>query len=389
MSQKTTKHRFGGASILASVLVLGLAWATVAQAQYASYSLSGNSRAQIGDGLPLPVTFQPAPNGAVQVPAGATVMQTAGPDPKAMKFTKQPSPFFSTTMATIGLHLLNKALFQVRTSLIVNGPAAGTAVFAAGGRSGPPVFSWCPGQPLPFTVNPGCLNGLTGGGTAAPFKARMRYASVANQFGGVLQASVGGGTKGGASVVLNVGVGAPCKHVALGGPDANCLGAFSPVAVDPTGVGGGALGTGTGDGFLSNPNPPAAIIHPVNVAANGIVISAGPAGGAIPANGVLSYGAPYTTGNVTVTANTALGAPEIFVLAGSDNRVDGIGSISLVSGGLSTRVLSGANANRGWLNYTVDAFSVPAISNGGLVLLSALMVAATAWMVRRVVVTSN
>jgi hypothetical protein len=37
----------------------------------------------------------------------------------------------------------------------------------------------------------------------------------------------------------------------------------------------------------------------------------------------------------------------------------------------------------------VSPFSVPSISNGGLILLSALLVAATAWMLRRAVVTSH
>ncbi len=55
---------------------------------------------------------------------------------------------------------------------------------------------------------------------------------------------------------------------------------------------------------------------------------------------------------VSVTANTGP-SPEVFFLTGSDNRVDGIGNISLVAGGVSERTLTGPTANRGWLNFRV------------------------------------
>jgi hypothetical protein len=373
--------------LLAAVSILGLVWATAAQAQFATYSLSGNSRAQIGDGLPLPITFQPPPNGKVVVTPDATVQQTGGADPKVMKLVNGTQPVFPINTATIGVHLLNKAVFQVRTSLLVNGIEGGSAVFSAGGRSGPQTFAWCPGSPGPATsANPNCLNASQG----VLFQARLRYEGLRNQFGGVSRASLGGGTKGGASVVLKAGINGPCTHTKLVTKTtqvgtAKCLGAFSAVQVNSVAVGGGTLVKAVVS-QLGNPPP----IHPIKVTGGGLVLAAGPTViGAFPANDVLSFGAPLTTGKVTVQAPSALGGAETFTLEGSDNRVDGIGSISFVSGGLSTRGLSGDNANRGWLNYQIAAFSVPSISNGGLILLSALLVAATAWMLRRAVVTSH
>ncbi|MCH2184698.1 hypothetical protein MK280_02385, partial [Myxococcota bacterium] len=104
-----------------------------------------------------------------------------------------------------------------------------------------------------------------------------------------------------------------------------------------------------------------------------------------PVNNVeASWGFPYTTGIVRVSADDAIGSAEIFTLTGADNRVDGVGSISMVSGGLSDRSQTGSNANRAWLNWTIPGGApAPSISNGGLVLLSALMLGATLWMLRR------
>ena len=72
------------------------------------------------------------------------------------------------------------------------------------------------------------------------------------------------------------------------------------------------------------------------------------------ANPVRSFGGPWTTGMLTVSVTQNPGdTDEIFMLTGSDNRVNGIGNISLVAGSISHRNLSGPNANRGWLNFQV------------------------------------
>jgi hypothetical protein len=236
-------------------------------------------------------------------------------------------------------------------------------------------------------------------------KGRLKYTATANQFGGTSRSRLGAaGTKGGASVVLRgAGSAAPCTHPALGGAQANCIGAFSPVVLSETlytapttvantfmtlglPVGGGPFGVfGTGTG-------PPAPIYPIKVTAGGAVVSVGTTlVGNLPANSVQDWAGPFTTGSITIEAPQAAGGGETFKLQGGDNRIDGVGSISLVSGAVSKRFLSGDNANRGWLNYQVgllEGVNVPSISNGGLVLLSLLMVAATAWMLRRAVATS-
>jgi hypothetical protein len=381
MTSNKRSPGFGRASVLAVGLVLALAWATTAQAQTAVYSLSGNTRAQIGAGLPLPITFQPAPNGKVVINDQGFVFQTAGPDPKAMTFQlNTATPIFGPVTSTAFVALFNTRVHQVKTSLVVNGPLGGTAMFSAGGRTGPGTLTWCPGQPLPTAVNPACTNATSATVVhGANFNASMRYQATANQFGGTSRAIVGGG----ASVVIRAGATlAPCKQIQLGGTNASCLAAFSLPVINPSGVGGGPFGTVN----VTTPALSPGNVHFIGVLANGQVTAVGATPlGTFPKNNVISYGAPYTTGKVTVRAPLALGGAETFYLQGSDNRVDGIGSISLVSGGLSLRSISGYNANRNWLNYELAPFSVPSISNGGLILLGALFLAATAWMVRRAV----
>ncbi|MCH2186546.1 hypothetical protein MK280_11815, partial [Myxococcota bacterium] len=236
-----------GIGLLALSVALGMVLSSTAQAQtFNKFSLTGNSRSQIGDGLPLPITFQPAPNGAVPIPVGATVQQSQGPDPKAMKIIGTPDANFSTNFRNQPVFQLNQKVAQVRTSLIINGPWGGTGVvgtrtFSAGGRTGPPSFAWCPGLPLPTTADPGCGDPRTDTRVTDP-KGRVRYQATGNQFGGSFEALVNGaGSKGGASVVLMggfEGLGVGCAHPDVGAPNAtqnaatNCVGIFSPIAVD-------------------------------------------------------------------------------------------------------------------------------------------------------------
>ena len=66
-------------------------------------------------------------------------------------------------------------------------------------------------------------------------------------------------------------------------------------------------------------------------------------------------------------------------------------SISLVSGAMSDRAVSGPNANRGWMNLCVGApngidcpqFTVPTMGTHGLVALMGLIALAGGYMLRR------
>ena len=98
-------------------------------------------------------------------------------------------------------------------------------------------------------------------------------------------------------------------------------------------------------------------------APNHFNVSVSPAGGVLAtsvvgtlmglADTATSYGAPWTTGMITVSVTTNPLGPQVFMLTGSDARVNGVGAISLVSGGVVQRSLSGPSSNQGWLNLTV------------------------------------
>ena len=92
-------------------------------------------------------------------------------------------------------------------------------------------------------------------------------------------------------------------------------------------------------------------------------------------NPATSFGGPWTTGMLTVNQTGAVGTPQVFILTGSDNRVNGIGTISLVAGGLSDRALTGRTANRGWLNLTIGG-DTPGLSRWSIGVLAMLLAGA-------------
>ncbi|HKX45991.1 MAG TPA: hypothetical protein VJP77_04765, partial [Planctomycetota bacterium] len=226
---------------LAVGALLVLAAAATAHAQSATYSLSGNTRSQIGAGLPLPVTFQPAPNGRVVLPPGAVVFQTTGPDPKAMTFTPNATPIWGPETGLAFIALFATRVHQVKTSVFIRALAATTAMFSAGGRTGPATLTWCPGQPLPTaSFDPACTNAADATTVhGAALNASLRYQATSNQFGGASRELRGGG----ASVWIRAGATlAPCKAVVLGGTNPGCLGAYSHPAIASQNVIGGPFG---------------------------------------------------------------------------------------------------------------------------------------------------
>ena len=70
-------------------------------------------------------------------------------------------------------------------------------------------------------------------------------------------------------------------------------------------------------------------------------------------NMATAAGFPWTTGMITLSQLNAPVTPEVFTITGMDHRVNGLGTISLVSGALSNRALTGASANRGWMRIAM------------------------------------
>ena len=164
--------------------------------------------------------------------------------------------------------------------------------------------------------------------------------------------------------------------------DAGDFEVWKCATVSPTSIGGGPFGNTT----IDMPVAVAPGIFVVGVATDGSVFfkTPTPSGNPAPTNQAHNWVAPWTTGRVTVKATKAQGSPETFILSGSDGRVDGIGSLSLVTGAVSTRTLTGPNANRGWLNlWITHEVDIPALPSWGFPMLAVLLlgvgIALTSW----------
>lgn len=391
------KNRF---QVLAA-LVLGLAgmlaYVGSASAQSCTgttCSLGGQQRAQIGAGLPIPITTLPAQTGLITSHPGAiaaipaaTIMQTTGPAPR--KLTMAPAQFqYNEPAFQIGVFQANNAVFAVSTNLSVQNPhpTKGSAVLSAGGRPGPAIVSWCAGSPAPTgTFNPGCIgpNQTALGGVPAT-NGFVRYEATRNQFGGIAS----GRTTGTAQVFFNAGGLTSAQLPCSGG--AGCLVAISqatpgtaavfgqnfgasvmnPPDVNPTGFRTAVI-QANGSLVLGNPVPAAAFTTPNDPDGNGFQNFTG--------QGATSWGLPLTTGQLKISVTAALGADEIFIRTGADGRnANGSGIVSLVSGTVSKRTLSGPNANRGWITLKIPEPGVLAAGSSAL-----LMLAGCHWLARR------
>jgi len=324
---------------LSGALVCALTGLAASAASAADFPISGNARFQYGNDLPVPITFTSlpsGPNGAIQATPSAVVQQTTGPDPKQIQLAPGKLTAGPTQMI-VPIFLANPSVFQLESSLAVSFPRA-AATFQAGGRTGPATATFCAGQALGTPMAPICTGPADSNSTV---HGLIRYTKTANQFGGPAQFGIAG-TRGAALRALG---GAPCT-VASG----SCVVAYASTAPPSTPAIGGPFGTAT----RINPAPSPGI-HFASVGYMGTVLSITPTGlGPGLPNGISSAGGPWTTGMLTVSVTANLGGPpQIFMLSGSDNRVAGVGTISLVSGGVSDTVLSGPTANRGWLNLTV------------------------------------
>jgi hypothetical protein len=260
-----------------------------------------------------------------QAPHEALVKQTAGADPK--RITIPPGVFQRPVPAapvTVGIAPQSRVL-QLRTRLGFSGPspALGSAVWDAGGRTGPPITTFAG---IPPTSN-------------------IRYTKTAAQFGGPAQTRVTAASR----VKLWIGPTnpmLPCKHPVFGGMNSTCLAQLASSAPGPLAAAGGPVGfLRTSPGFV--PMSPGVVFVSAN--SNGsIAMSASFLKAPLTTNKAASAGFPWTTGRITVSAPSAIGGAQAFTISGMDSRVNGIGTISLVSGALSVRKATGPQANRGW-----------------------------------------
>lgn len=357
------------AAVFAACALLVGVWATTAQATNTAHSLTGNARFQIGDGLPLPqVGFTPPPDGGIPAVAGAQAFQSSGPNPKNLIVPTGQLWNFGAPSQNIGVRGNNPSVFQVRTEIPIRVPAA-KMTMRAGGRTGAANVFACPGLALNDAA---CLGAPPFAGAAIP--GRMIYTATSNQFGGPGPSFFAGS----ADVAIDAFAGgAGCSA---------CTAVFA--FASPAGTGGQGAPFGffvATTGMLANPSGVAV----VSADANGVLtaVLASNLGTGLP-NGNTSYGGPWTTGMITVTNAAALGSAETFTLTGGDNRTAaGAGTISLVSASVSNRLLSGPNANRGWLNLTLGAAgfnpAVPAMSPQSLAAIFGLVALAGAYALRR------
>lgn len=361
---------FKGLALRIACIALIVAFAGTASAQFLLTGARSGGALQIGTGLPLPVPdsgvylggmttatagplFYPElgvkanPNVQFGAAPTRTIMQTLGTAAggaiilppgvlsKPANGTPAPIPVFTT----------NPTLFQVATSISYAWPAS-AAVFSAGNAPGTTVL------------------GTGGGGVIA-------YSGSAKAFGGAAQFTIapGSGAAGGrvppngvgalpvATVWVNLG-GLPGTQMAVG-----ILGASNMASLGAPGAPIAQPAATTAFGPLTPGAGPFGLINVTAMAPGGPCCAGGPFGtiaSSIPIPGITgvpalsnmvtaSKGFPWTTGFITVSQPGANPA-EIFFLSGADNRVSGVGNISLVSGALSLRNLSGPNANRGWVS---------------------------------------
>lgn len=375
------KHRIQIQAALVLALAGMLAYAGSAAAQSCSgttCSLGGQQRAQIGVGLPIPITTLPGQTGLITSHPGAitansavaTIMQTTGPAPR--KLTLAPAQFLYDEPAfQIGVFQANNAVFAVSTNLDISNPRPtnGSVAFSAGGRPGPAIVSWCAGSPAPTgTFNPGCFgpNTTALGGVPAT-NGFVRYEATRNQFGGIAS----GRTVGTAQVFFNAGNLTAAQLPCNGGP--GCLVAISQATPGTAAV----FGANFGATVMNPPDVNPTGVRTAVIQTNGsLVLGAAVTDGGgnnIPftGQGASSWGFPLTTGQLLISVTAALGDDEIFLRTGADGRnANGSGIVTMVSGTVSARTLSGPNANRGWITMRIPEPGVLAAGSSALLMLA-------------------
>ncbi len=413
---------------LATFLAAPMVFSTTASAQQGAGAacagtvcgLGGQIRGQIGDGLPLPISVQPAQSGPFSgitimtgppmiptgmggsVPTGglspvglglgqpgqikptsmATIMQTtAMAQNRSLTLMSGAFGYDLPTIMSIGVFGFNPQVFAVQTDLDYDNPHPGTTggtamntvpghggsvMFSAGGRPGPSTVSFYFGASAMgnLSTNYGATATVTpmfGNPGGAGINGVARFQKTANQFGGIST----GRTLGTAMVFF------PENPTAATAPCTGCNFFISVVVPGSTGVAGEAFG-----GLVSNPPFSTTMgLFSGTVAFNGTTLNFNPTplpNGTFVGQQATSVGFPLTTGSLDLTVtDVAAGAnTEMFKRTGIDARdANGNGVVALVSGSLSARNISKGNANRTWVTLEIpEPGAILAASAGMLAL---------------------
>jgi hypothetical protein len=327
----------------------------------------------------------------------------------------QPGHWSTPTLVQVPIFAAVPALFGVSTNIGQSFPGAvrhlpsslplsqattvigGTVMFAAGGRSGASVVTACAGAvvvpgAVPGTFTGGCAGGFTptttGMGSGATgtqaVPALMRYTKTSNQFGGIAsQRQVRRDNTATTNNWLgrinfnNLGLPYTAAEMAM-----TSIKKVYPTLpqnlVEPVawGAGFGAkvqrLGAAPGDlvsAFMTFNGKPL----------NTSTVAPTTLGGGGTGKGIVqtstSWGGPLTTGMVTVQLNPTVTQPppETWVVTGTDARdAGGNGYISLVSGSVSARNVSGPGTARTFLTLAVPEPAMAAGLVAGVLALAGL-----------------
>ena len=407
-------------AIALMMFLMPLVYSTTASAQAGAScvgttcGLGGQMRHQIGDGLPLPISIAPyqlgefvditiqtqpatpgglpvngrglGQHGQVKATPNATIMQTtlaphaakAG-HPRALSLA--PGAFHydepQNSIAPLGFQGWQ---VSVQTNLIYDFPHPGTtefgatipttptlgqsAMFSAGGRAGPSIVSFCAGQPTSATPGNNFNGNCTVPANGIGINGLARFTKTRNQFGGISRTRVLGSAK----VYFNAD-GLNLAEV----PCTGCRVFISEVHPASAAVDGGPFGVTVMIPAFQTPTG----LYTGAVGFNGTILSVGDAvtagGQGIPFTGqaATSIGFPITTGMLTISVTSVVGAThEIFARSGTDARdANGNGVVALVTGSMSARSISLGNGNPTWITLEIpEPSTIMAVSAGLLAL---------------------
>jgi len=385
--------------IAATFLVSTLGLATGAQAVKRFSVTGGGAQLHIGNGLALPIQ--------AAVPNDGSFPHTAFP-PLLIPVAGQPIVSGTVTRAimTSGTKMAYQRRLDIPIGVLNKSPTKTTvgvkfsnpSVFAVATNLG---YKW-PAAPAVFDQGPAGTMMIAGSG------GTMTYSNaLGTRFGGAGAFAISNGDPiagdlmptAAVTVYAKIpgGITPPCTFPIPVGSN-SCV---APILLaKPTGtgvIGGVASATVTTPGVVIVGKNVAAVklgTSPLGTLLPGTFHTGGTAmiplpfkvATGAPTNMATSTGGPWTTGMLTIN-NPVASPAEKFTLSGKDTRTaGGNGSIQMVTGSLSTRFTSGANANRGWVRLTLGAFSasgVPSMSLVGLATTVALILLAFGYAMRR------